>query len=486
MNLKNLQPRAGNISPVQAAFFGSLLLSFVATLSNPVINRDGILYVETARIFLVDGFLAAYQLYNWPFLPVLMAIVSKVTGIGLENSGLLLNALFLAGSCALLVSIVQKRHSEACWQVFLVVLAVPGLNDYRNELIREYGCWFFSVLSFWLAGRWSENPGWRSAIGVQAALCIAALFRPEALVFLVALIFWQLFEAPVGEKVRRIVMIASLSLCGLAVLVFLLLNEQLPVRLSSELGRLSLARFNEKAEVISSHLLPYAKEQTKTILLMGSLSIIPLKFIGQLGVFIIPLLFSLKNNKLRSLSGSSSLFAWGFLAHLMVLAAFVVEMQFLAGRYVSVLCLLAAPSIGFGLWQLMQCFPRWKTSVSLFAVVLMMNNVISISPGKDYMIDAGKWLALTASSPANSPVYVDSSRVAYYAGWRYADVSERADRMKMMGDFKSGKFDLVVLEVSSRDGDVDAWLNECGLRVIKRFHGQRKEAVVIAERMLGP
>ena len=58
------------LTPVRAAFFGSLLLSLAARIGG-TINRDGILYVDTARLFLEGGFGAARELFNWPFLPIL-------------------------------------------------------------------------------------------------------------------------------------------------------------------------------------------------------------------------------------------------------------------------------------------------------------------------------------------------------------------------------------------------------------------------------
>ncbi len=474
------------LTPTQVAFFGSLVMSLIAIWSNPVLNRDGILYVETARAFLNDGFSAAYALFNWPFLSILMAIVSKLTGIGLENSGHLLNAFFLAGSAAFLVASVSREHPEVGWLTCLVVLSLPGLNGYRHELIREYGCWFFTMLSFWLAGKWSACPDWQRALFTQFALCVASLFRPEALVFLAALVMWQIVEAPKKEKWHRVLMIGSMSIAALVLIIFLYMIGHLPARLSGDIGRVGIIRFNVKAEAISALLPAYAKEQAKTILLTGSLSIIPLKFVKQLGIFIIPLAFLFLHNTSRTIARYSPLFSLAFAGHLLVLAAFVVDTQFLAGRYVSVLCLLGTPIVGLGLWQFVQSFPRWKTTTILLALVVMAGNVISFSAEKTHMIDAGKWLASTIHSPEFSRIYIDSSRTAYYAGWGYSIVSEKSIRLKNSDVFKSGKFDLVVLEVTPKDVDVEKWLQECDLQVIKRFENGKKDAVVVAEKKHEP
>ena len=471
---------AKNTSAAQAAFLGSFLLSLIALLNSPVINRDGILYIETARIFLTDGFVAANKSFNWPFLPILMALVSKLTGIGLEKTGHLLNALFMAGACALVVTSIKRKSPEAAWATGLVLLALPGLNQYRDELLREYGCWFFIMLAFWLAHVWSDTPRWGSALIVQICLGTAALFRPEALVFFPALIMWQVFAASKGEKWRRSLMIGGLPLLGLAATTALFLSGHLESgqRLAGEFGRINSARFDTKAKALADALIPYARDQAGTILFMGSLAIIPLKFLRQLGLFIIPLLMLFQSSTLRLSLSRAPLFAWALFAHFLVLSAFVVDMQFLAGRYIAVLSLLSAPFIGFGLLQLIQRFPHWKNATLLVALLIMLSNVVSLNPGQTHFIAAGEWLAENVS---NTPrVYVNSSRVAYYAGWKTSSVGDSKDRQHLSNAIQQGKYDLVVLEVSRHETDIDSLLENNQLRVTKRFKSPRNDSVIIA------
>lgn len=477
---------AKRISPVQATFVGSLSLSLVALLNNPTINRDGILYVETARIFLQDGYIAATKSFNWPFLSILMALVSKLTGIGLEKTGHLLNAVFMAGASAFVVAGTERRIPQASWSICIVVLALPGLNDYRDELLREYGCWFFTMLAFWLALRWEETPFWGTALVVQASLTIAALFRPEALAFFPALVMWQLFSGPKGEKWRRTLMLGGLPLLAFVALITLFLGGQLEAshRLAGELSRINTASFDAKAMALSDALIPYAKDQAKTILFMGSLAIIPLKFLKQLGIFIVPLFFLLQCNGLRTSLSRAPLFAWALLAHLFVLSAFVIDLQFLAGRYVAVLSLLAAPFIGLGLVLLTQRFPRWKKVVLFLSFLIMLSNVVSLTPRETYLIQAGKWLAENGHSSERT--YVEGSRTAYYAGWTIDRTGEPEDRQHLSESIQKGRYDLVVLEVSHRDTDIDSWLENNNLRVLKRFRSARNDSVIFAASVLNP
>jgi len=415
-----------------------------------------------------------------------MAVVSKLTGIGLENTGHLLNALFMAGACALVVASAARRIPEAAWSVGLVVLALPGLNQYREELLREYGCWFFTMLAFWLAMRWADAPRWGSAIIVQISLGTAVLFRPEALAFFPALVMWQFFSAPRGHKLQRMSMIGGLPLLGIATLVFLFLSGQLEAgqRLAGEFSRINAARFDAKTKALADALIPYAKDQAGTILFLGSIAIIPLKFVKQLGFFVVPLVVLFQSGGLRQAISKVPLFAWALLAHLLVLAAFVVDMQFLAGRYVAVLSLLSAPFIGIGVWQLTQRFPRWKKTVLVIPVVFMVSNVVSLSPGQTYFIDAGKWLA--ANVTKGSRVYLGSSRTAYYAGWTTDKIAASKDRQQLSDALQQGTYDFVVLEAPHRETDIDSWLDRNHLRVAKRFRNSHNDSVIIASTVPAP
>ena len=469
------------VSPIHFAFLCSLLLSFIAIQTSGTLNRDGMFYVETARIFLTEGFGAARASFSWPLLPILMACVSKLTGFGLEASGHLLNALFLAGACSLMVACASRKFPEAVWPICLVVLALPGPNDYREEILREYGCWFFFMLSFWISLRWSETPRWGMALSAQLALVAASLFRPEALTFFPALVVWPLFASPKGERLKRTVMMGGLPVLGLAILAALFLSGQLDSagRLAQEFNRINFARFDAKAQVLATALIPYAREQAKTLLFLGSISIVPLKFVKQLGIFLVPLLFVLSSPSLRTTLARWQPLAWAFLAHVLVLAVFALDLQFLAGRYVAVLSLLAAPLVGYGLWLLMQRFPRWKHVMLLVAAIIMASNVVSLHPNKQHFTQAGRWLAQNATESPR--VYLESPRTAYYAGWRFSKWLLPQDRSLLPQEVAQKRYDLVVLEVSGKEAGITAWLSSIGLHEIQRFSQKTGDAIIIAK-----
>lgn len=473
-----LKAGLGTLGPARTVFLASLLLSLLA-LQKGTLNRDGMLYVETARAFMADGFSAAMTTFNWPFLPLLMALISQATGLHPETSGHVLNALFMAGACALLVACSRRMFPEAGWYVGLVVLALPGLNDYRDELLREYGCWFFCMLALWLALRWSDRPTWTLALVAQGMLGVAALFRPEALALLPALLLWQWFAAPGPERWKRLAMMGSLSAIAFFALMALLVTDQLNAgRIAGDFQRLALNQFAAKTEALAGVLSNYGQEQAGLILFFGSLAIIPVKFAGKMGIFLVPLLYAFVGQSLRQTLSRNSLFAWVFLAHLLVLCVFVLEMQFLAGRYIAPLLLFSAPLAGYGFLRLVHRFPAWKLPLVFLALLIATSNVITFAPPKRHFIEAGEWLSANAEDTPR--VYIDSARAAYYAGWRFSSRPSPEKRTELIEGLKRKEYDLVILEVTRKESAIASFLAQWGLAVVIEFHHPGGDRIIVA------
>lgn len=463
---------------MRIVFIGSLVLSFIAVQQN-VINRDGILYVETARLFLDQGWSAAQQKFNWPLLPVLMALLAKVTGLEPETAGQIINALLMAGCCTLLLSSSARIFPSAAWPTCLVILSLSAFNGYRNELLREYGAWFFIMLSFWLALRWTDKPDWRAALWVQLALLVAALFRPEALSLFVALWGWQFFSVPKDLRWQRMFMLATLPLLGLvALLVLTVTGGTLPSRLLGDMSRFKLTGFDAKTAALAPSLIDYAQDNAGTILFFGSLAIVPLKFFGKLGLFAVPLAYAFATEKTSELLSRSALFAWGFLTYSLVLCVFVLDLQFLAGRYIAPLLVFATPLTGYGLHKLNEHFPRWKYPMVAVCLTLMAANVITTGPGKQHFVEAGEWLAQNVSDPDR--VYIGEARVAYYAGKRFSGKGfQPFDASRLATEVAEHRYDIIILPMSRKGPDLDAWLKHNRLEPLRRFANKAGDAIVV-------
>ncbi len=162
---------------------------------------------------------------------------------------------------------------------------------------------------------------------------------------------------------------------------------------------------------------------------------------------------------------------------MLVLVAFVTHQFFLVGRYVSLLNLLAVPLVASGLALLMQRFARWKALMLVLALLTMAANVVSLSPGKTHIVEAGRWLGANATDPAR--VGVDNARIAYYAGWRTTDAIIQ-DRTSLASALAEKRADMVAIEATRKDPELEKWLAENRLQVVQRFANKAGDAVIIA------
>lgn len=470
--------------PVAVTFLASLLLSALA-VGTGNLNRDGMLYTEAARAFLEGGLPAAKAVFTWPFLPVLMASLSALTGLSPDTCGHLLNALFLATACALMVDLIRRSDPDLAWLAAFVVLALPGLNEYRNELIREYGAWCFTMIALRLAVEWPNRPGWRPSLAIQGSLGVAMLFRPEAAVFFVCILLWQHGQTSSMSRTLRAVLLGGLPALLLLGILGAHVAGLIPdsSRIAGEISRFNFSSFDEKALEMGKAFNDYAREEAQTahaILFFGSLALIPWKLIGKFGIFLLPLAAFAFVPLKKSILGRYSLLAWVFGGHLLVLAVFVLQHQFASGRYLGPLLLFSTPFVAFGLQRLIGQWPRWHLPILVLAGVIALANVTSLKPPKTHFPAAGAWLA--AHHERESPrIFLESARTAHYAGWRYSTRTVPPNRPQLATDVAAGTYDLVVLEVSRKDKGFADWLMQSGLREIHRFSDANGDAIVVAE-----
>jgi hypothetical protein len=475
------------IGPVRTAILCSLLLSAVAVWNSPVLNRDGMVYVLWAREIRGHGVEGSGQ-YGLllALLPAMISVVSATTGLSHETAAHLLNAVLLAGACGLMVAMVRRRQPEAAWVACLVVLAMPGYNGYRNDVLREYGLWFFGLLALWLAMRWEETGRWREALACQVALFVAALFRIEALAYFPALMLWQFLAAPAGVRLRRVLLIGCLPLAGAAVAGLLFVSGMMEVphrlaHLSQAFNPLAKVQaFNEMAGRMSDLLFghKYTREEAGYVLFFGLLTIILVKFLKMSGLLIVPMIFAFSGRSLKAVLARWQPLPWIFLAHTLALAAYVTYQYFLQGRYAAMLNLLAVPVVAVGLFALMQRFPRWRWLMLALALMTLLANVVSLSPKSMQIVEAGKWLAGSRVEAAR--IYVDNPRVAYYAGLRYAG-REHLGREELAKALADKRFDLLVLDAPAKDrAGLDAWMVDNRLQAVRTFANKAGNTVVVA------
>ncbi|BBP57006.1 hypothetical protein [Pseudomonas sp. St316] len=467
--------------PVRVAFWGSLLLSLVAVLGTATVGRDAALYIDIAQHITQQGAKVAWQSFDWPWFSFLLAGTHIALHIPLELSAYLWCGLFLAGTCALMVDCVRRQTPQAAGWACLVVLAMPAVNTFRNDIIREFGFWFFCTLTLWLALRWQERGGWVRANTIHLAIGAAVLFRLEAILLLPALGLWQLPNLFSSARRQRFVQFSLVPVVvgaiGLSIFdVFS--SPRLADYLSMIDVRTIFAAFNLLSDQFANSLTyKYSRDDAGQIIFFGILATLLITFVKLMGPFAAP--FALRRNwgVLRVYWRDYRPFAWAAALYVLVLVVFFMRQQFMNSRYMSFLNLLSVPFLALALAAFVGQFPRLGKVIIVLGLLVMLSNVISTGAGKTHFVEAGRWMA--ANTEPGAPAYFEDGRISYYAGRGYSlQVMTREQAMtEHAGDFR-----YFLIEARENEPWLVEWLAQHKQKIIARF-ANRKGATVL---VVGP
>ena len=405
------------------SFFASLLLSLIAALGAATIGRDAAFYLDIALTFEESGWRAAYERFNWPWYSILIGSLHKLTALPLIPLAYIVNALFMAATCALLVKLVQDRFPAAAWWACLVVLAMPAFNDYRDDIWREFGFWFFCVLALYAAVIWSERGGWWYVLAIYVAISLAALFRLEALFLVAAICSWQALSirnrAGLFKAVQIAVPPAGFLVVG-SLLLLTFLDESSFSRLMFYLKLLNPLYIAESFDTLSAGIANsmkrgYSRSEAGEIAFFGIVGTLAYGFIKGLGVFVIPYFSRIPVQEKLSLRHVFFLFGHAFAFYFIVLLVYFLQLHFTTGRYSSFLAMLATPITAVACYCFSKRFPRAGKILIILSLISMLANVVSLSPGRAHYKEAALWIK--DNVPPNSRVYFMDRRVALYAGF---------------------------------------------------------------------
>lgn len=469
-----------SLTPQQVAFVGSLLLSLIAYLGVVTIGKDGAFYVDIARTIVDQGVAAGAARFNWLGFPLLLAGLHQISGLPIEGLAYSVCALFMAGSCLLLVDLVARHRPQAAWWAVLVVLAVPAFNAFRGDIIREHGFWFFSVLAFWLAALWHARGGLLLAAGVHGAVVIAVIFRLEAMVLEVALALWLLPNVLSRGGWQQLLQFFWLPLVAVFALLLLLgVSDILSQgRVQYFIKMLAPLQIQQDFQVLSqgfadSLKYDFARDDAGKIVLMGVIGLILLNFVKLLGPFVLPLLTQSGREECAESLRFFRPLAYAGLLYCIVLLLFFFHQQFLNSRYTSFLHLLAVPLLAVATCGFANHYPKWAKALAVVAMLVMLDNVLSLGAKKTHYIEAGRWLS--EHYQKTEAVFYDDPRIGYYAGWGYP----RGQRLTVL-DLQPEQIKQYQIFIVEADSD-EAWLNDWmalnGLRQAARFANSKGDSV---------
>lgn len=473
------------LTPVKLAVFGSLLLSLLAVLGVVTVGKDGALYLDIAQRIGNVGLAGAWQGFDWPWYPLLLAGTHDVTGLSYEACAYAWNALFIAGTCGLMVDSVRRTASGAEGWACLVVLSMPAMNQFRSDIIRECGFWFFCTLALWLALRCREDARWGKVTAACAAVGLAALFRLEAVVVLPALLLCTLPELLRARwRPGLAVVVAVLLIVAMMVVGVLLARDAVNsqrVNYFMELldPRMVFGSFNQLADQFSRSLVnPYSADEAGRIIFFGFVASLLIKLVSLMGpvglVWLTPAGWSAWKDYVRRFKPA----AWIALCYVAVLMIFYIRAQFMNGRYLSFLNLLLVPLLALACWRFSLRYRRLGKGLAALAVAVMLGNVISLGAPKTHYLEAANWVA--GHTAPGASVFYEDGRIAYYAGRGY--VQSGLTREQAMADGTAERYAYLVVETTRSDPWLDTWLKAHPYKVLARFENRKHNAVVVLGR----
>ncbi|MGF6670687.1 putative Tic20 family protein [Pseudomonas monsensis] len=467
--------------PVWLAFCGSVLLSLIAVMGTATVARDAALYLDIAQQVSEHGPQVAWATFDWPWFSFLLAGTHLVLHLPLELSAYLWCGVFFAGTSALMVDCVRQRSAHATRWACLVVLAMPAVNSFRNDIIRECGFWFFCTLALWLALRWQDRGGWLRAALIHLAVFAAALFRLEAMLLIPALALWQLPNLWSSTRRMRFVQFSVLPVIGMVLVLVsgVLMSARVMLYLDMIAPHSVLASFQMLCDQFANSMITkYSQDEAGRIIFFGILATMTITFVKLMGPFAVPFILRRNWGVLGDYWRDYQPFAWTALLYLVVLVLFFLKLQFMNTRYMSFLNLLFVPVLAMGLAAFVREFPRWSKWLIAVALLVMLSNVISTGAGKTHYIEAGRWMA--AHVERDAPTYFEDGRISYYAGRGYAlPVLTREEAMSAV---HAGDYRYFLIDAKGDEPWLKEWLVAHKLRVIEHF-ANRKGATVL---VIGP
>jgi len=421
--------------PAWISVWISIVISIWIIFTDDLINSDGVVYIEVAAKIADGEWLASIKQYSWPFYSILIALVSKISFMGLETSAYVINILFQALLAFVFVRCAQLMGGSNKVALFAAILLLTNvtLNGYRDQIIRDFGYWafFFTALYFFL--QYHQSRLIKYAIGFGISILVATLFRIEGIVFLFLvplLIVWN-------EKNKESIYSTALLLSPVLV-IFLLGSAYVAItevtlvsigRLGDPLSYIQHAYHGlvsgivESGDLLEKHVLSvHAQEMGTRSMLAILVMMFIVKIISASGY--ISLFFSATtylSKEIKNTIVDLNIINGFMIINAMVLTVFLLSNNFLTPRYTMTMGLLISLPAAFGLAHFMESnfdASKWKQRAKIFLIVIFvymfLDGLISFSASKTYIKESGAWLK--ENMPEDARLIANERMLYYYAG----------------------------------------------------------------------
>lgn len=411
--------------PLTVTLLASVALSLAAMHYSPIIDRDGMFYINLAQMISEGRVDQALGRFDWPFYSALLAGLKTLLPFSLIHIAHALSVVFAALTCWMLVLLLYRLVPDrSIWWAVLVALCLPATNQYRPEVLRDWPAWFFMLLSVWIYLRYVASPRWRWALLFSLSVLMSALWRLDAAVIAAPLFLLSLFEPRLDWRAR-------LRLCVVPIMVAVALVGQLiadPSHLTHRLVKYwriinpfaIYEGFKQSGDTLAEAVLsPFSESYGATVLFVGLLALIPIKMIQVLFGLMLPYALERCHGPMESVPGLR-IYRWLAGAWLLLVTVFLMRNYYVSTRYLVPLTLFLLPFLYVAMLRLHQRNPsRRLWAVLIFLIVLHgISGAIATRGAEKLAIkQAGYWVA--ENLPGGEQVYINDGQVSFYAHGAY-------------------------------------------------------------------
>jgi hypothetical protein len=441
------------------------------------------------------------KLYSWPFYPIFIAWVAKLTNLSFECSAYVLNAALSVIIVTTFITLIKDLGGSRTAQLIgaIVILSHPRANHYQHYIIRYFGFCAFFLLSLLYLIRYYRLLRWRFAVGWGICISFATLFRIEGLTLACFTPLVLLFRSNTGlwDKLRHTLTAYSLNI--ITAMIGLTWWLSIPHRSSVELGRLTQywdqlqncftflsANLQNKAHLINQIVLDTTLVGWGlTMAIFGLTGIYLCKFVITLGPLHTLLCGHAVHKKLMPAGGGViKVLIFYTMLNLLIPVIWFGQTGVISHRFLMPATLL------FLLWtpfSLESIFRDWRDKkpiltgnallfplISIVFLIMFVHAFVPPDQSKSYIVSAGLWLKQNV--PAHAKVYTNCSRLSFYADRQVIALDSSDDLTKpewTSEDFIALRVDMEeYLEVENR-------LTASKLQPIKIFANEDGDRTVI-------
>ncbi len=400
----------------------------------PMINPDGVVYIEAAAAYLKGGIKAAIAMNDqakWPFYSVFIAEMHSLTGQSLLVSEQILDASFITISACFFLYLVStfSQHKYARFWAIVIWLTWHAYAKWWPTIVRDHGFVAALLISFYCYYRFIVTRQFLWALLWSFCMVFAELFRIETIIYMV-LVPFSIFFLRQESRWHRSILWLKLNVLLLIASVFviiLFINKTLTpdsLRFAymwqefSSLFSIMTHEFMVRYQIFHQSIF-YRENDFSVYALLASYGVV---FVGyaltQVSFVVLPPLFWMRSalKKLDRRMLQPTFFAYLSVAFIVPLL-FFIEHVFLNGRYLLPLGVLVLLFVASILPHVVDGFAgkRKVFFLVVMSVFLAMNlsaNLIRFGHVDQDEKTVGEWVK--ANYP-NHTVFTNSTLILFYA-----------------------------------------------------------------------